>query len=407
MERVDIEKRWELGHRPALDGLRGLAILLVLVAHFGAPAKVCPGCSGNAGVTVFFTLSGFLITALLLEELAGTGAVSLRRFYVRRARRLGPALIACLLLALVLELTTMGRVSDGDLFVGALTYTSNLLMIDGHWGHPAFIGQMWSLAVEEQFYLVWPVIFLGLSRLPRRTAMILLGYAAMAGVVLRHFLYWHAASGMDRNWFGPDARSDALLIGCLLAFYLHGRPTRTVGRVWVAAGALLVASLLPWSINFDPERNSVLAPLLAALAGAMLVYGAVNRPTGKVLGAPVLRYVGARSYGLYLYHYPILAALHQIGRTPTPVTWLVAGSASFAVAELSWRYVESPFLSARRVVRGNAGGGEGGAVVGDLVKAPIEQEADRKRRTSSDTADSQPVARVEHGRDTAGVLDPL
>jgi peptidoglycan/LPS O-acetylase OafA/YrhL len=341
-------QQWRLGHRPGLDGLRGIAILLVLIAHFGI-RDINPSGAGNSGVTVFFTLSGFLITALLLEEHSRTGRVSRGRFYLRRVRRLVPALLVCLVLAIALELTTLGRVIDWDLIRGALTYTSNFAMADGHFGDDGrtFIGQMWSLAIEEQFYLVWPFVLLVLVRLSRPKVMIVLAYAAMAGIVLRHLL-WNDGAGAIRIWMGTDTRSDALLIGCLLAFCLHGQEARTVSRWWGAGGGVLLLLLLPWRLSLDPETAAVGTPLLAALAAALMIYPAVNRAPGALLGSPVLRYLGSRSYGIYLYHAPILTAVHETVGTSMTTSWVAAGPVVLVVSELSWRFVEQPFLRSRR-----------------------------------------------------------
>lgn len=321
-------------------------MLLVIAAHFGI-SQVNSTSVGTTGVTVFFTLSGFLITALLLQERGDTGLVRRGAFYLRRVRRLVPGLLACVSLAVTLELVITGRIADRDMIAGSLTYTANFVMADGSFGQPTLLGHMWSLAIEEQFYLIWPFALMLLVRLPRRQAMIVLGYAAMAGVVLRH-LMWDGGAGKVRIWMGTDTRSDAILIGCLLAFALHGQVVKPAGRGWGIAGGLILASLMPWRLTSDAQSVAVTVPLIAALAGAALVYSCVTRDEHQVLGSTVLRYVGTRSYGLYLYHVPIVTALRLQGPDSMTAAWLIALPLTFLTAELSYRYVEQPFLRRRR-----------------------------------------------------------
>lgn len=360
---LDDMTTWRLGRRPALDGLRGVAVLLVIAAHFGI-RNVNSTSAGTTGVTVFFTLSGFLITALLLAE-NDHGGIRRGAFYMRRARRLVPGLLVCVALAVTLELAITGRIADGDMIGGSLTYTANFVMADGSWGDPTLLGHMWSLAIEEQFYLVWPLALLLPVRLPRRWAIVTLGYLALASVLLRH-LMWNDGAGKTRIWMGTDTRADAILIGCALAFALHGRTIRPASTWWAIGGGAALAMLLPWRLTADAETVAVTVPLVAALAAATLIYFGVTSERHTILESRALRYVGSRSYGLYLYHVPIVTALRFAGPDSMTAAWLIALPLTVATAELSWRYVEQPFMR-----RGSAQLGDRHGAVGRVHRAHV------------------------------------
>lgn len=335
-------EKWRLGHRPALDGLRGVAVLMVIAAHYGIP-RVNSTSAGTAGVTAFFTLSGFLITALLLQEHTARASINRRAFYRRRALRLAPALAVCVALAITLELATTGHITDWDMIVGSLTYTTDFVMIDGHWGANTFLGHTWSLAIEEQFYLLWPFALIFLTRLNKTKTIVVLTYASGIAIVLRH-LMWNDGAGKVRLWSGPDTRSDAILIGCLLAFTLHGTMARTTSRRWTIGGGILLATTIPWATNLNQENVAVITPLTAAVATAAIIYGIANQAPSPILGSAVLRWVGTRSYGLYLYHVPIGLAVSHWTAGGMFTAWTIAAPLAFGAAELSWRYVEQPFL---------------------------------------------------------------
>lgn len=335
---------WHLGHRPALDGIRGIAMLMVLANHLHVPI-IAPG---SVGVLVFFVLSGFLITTLLLEERTRNGAFSLPAFYMRRIRRLVPALIVCVAVAVAVQLTLFHAMHDWELVLGTLGYVSNFLMMDGQFYAHTSLGHTWSLAIEEQYYLTWPLVLMATARFSKQRMVTALS-VVIVGVLLWRWTLWLTGASGARIYFGPDTRADALLVGCLLAFVMHGSVTR--GRVsnllvFDACLALFVVSTLPFKILF-PDVSTVLAPSIAAGAAGMLIYAAVNG-RARWLEWPPLVYMGKRSYGLYLYQGPVLTVInYHFGVNAELARWLLAGPAIWLLAELSWRFVEQPFLRSK------------------------------------------------------------
>jgi peptidoglycan/LPS O-acetylase OafA/YrhL/Tfp pilus assembly protein PilF len=300
----------ELPYRPALDGFRGVAILLVVLYH----VRLAPG--GSLGVDMFFVLSGLLITSILLKEWERTGSIHLGRFYLRRFLRLGPALIA--FVASTYVVTHFVRPSLASVLLdrwalAALFYVTNLVIAFGREYPLGAVSIHWSLALEEQFYLLWPLCFRFLLRrgVPRRRiAWWLLGGSALLAV-------WRAVlvrrgSGDPSLWlrvyFAPDTRADPLLLGCALALLLvepRPRLPAWAAPAGAAAGvltlAVLAATVQP--ITFYPYLFSI-----TALASAAVLYAAWNRSLwARVLELPPLVWVGRLSYSLYLWHSAALA----------------------------------------------------------------------------------------------------
>lgn len=302
---------------PELDGLRGVAILLVVVGHGGS---VGMDFGGPVGVTVFFVLSGYLITRLLSHELTATGQIDLRAFWCRRALRILPAMV----LPAVLAASVIGMYAGwgAALWRVAALPVSNYVAASG--GEMFALGHTWSLAVEEQFYVLWPLVFAGWHRLARVRLVVL---AAVLLVGLRVALV-----GIGRNdwgYFALDGNAGALMVGCLLA--LTGWQARPwVG--WVGLVGVLSLSVTAW-------RDSVGAsfvPTLAVGCGALLLCGAQGVP---VLRSTLLAAVGRVSYGWYLWHFPVVWLFPA-----DPLARWVGIGASLAVAVASWRWLERPLL---------------------------------------------------------------
>jgi peptidoglycan/LPS O-acetylase OafA/YrhL len=364
---------WRLGHRPALDVLRGVAVLMVIVGHMGVP--YLPPPSGN-GVVIFFVLSGFLITSLLLEERQRTGRYSLPAFYARRARRLLPAMLVCVACAVGVDLAVFGSVPDWNLVAGTLGYVANFVMMSGGWFPHTSLGHTWSLAIEEQFYILWPLLLGGLVLLRLRPARLVLAASLGAIIAWKALLFYGMGAGRDRLYFGTDVRFEPLLLGCLLAFLMHQTRVRAVSRNWEVYGWLLlvVACASTWSGR--PGMQLAWVPTIVAASAGLLVYAAANDGARWMDWGP-LAYLGKRSYALYLFQGPVFTVLRDQPWVPRPVYWIAVVPVLLVLAELSWRFVERPVLVRGRrsadLVHGEAAGRGVGRpvaatvlVVGDL-----------------------------------------
>lgn len=320
-----------LTYEPALDGLRGVAVLSVLTFH--AYPGVAPG--GWAGVDVFFVLSGYLITRLLSQELEATGTVNLLGFYLRRARRLMPVFLAMLAILLPLILTFHHQRADWTrAWVIAAAYLMNWSRAFG-WGPDGGFGHTWSLAEEEQFYLLWPLLFIFIWR--RRPLIWIVGLI-VASVCWRIFLVIQGAPFV-RIYNGFDTHSSPLLIGCALGIlqFLPSQ-TRSLSRtwfVWVLAFAMVVVALPITSVGAETigiSAISGIAVMLIALSG--------NGPLHYVLSAAPLRFTGKISYALYLWHYPLLVLMLPKWNWMNPIIPLAL---AYGIATISYFTIEAYF----------------------------------------------------------------
>jgi peptidoglycan/LPS O-acetylase OafA/YrhL len=375
-----------LPYMPGLDGLRALAVIAVLLYHAGI--SWLPG--GFLGVEVFFVLSGYLITALLLAEWRTKGSVDVKAFWMRRARRLLPALylliVATLAYAVVfLPGEVAGLRNDA---LAAFGYVTNWYLVLGHEsyfeavGRPSLLKHLWSLAVEEQFYLVWPLVFwLGVSFgatrwRTRRVLMVALGGAAIS-VALMAALFVPGADP-SRLYYGTDTRAAGLLIGAALAIVWTPelRQTRSRGRScptvrgfkrdraqgrfqrrwrWTvptlldalglaALGTLIFLCLRLGEFDAPLYRGGLAAVSLATAALIMAISYPQTRLGSALLGHRPLRWIGERSYGIYLWHWPVYMVTRPQLDVPFDGMPLLALRlvATVLLADLSYRYVEMP-----------------------------------------------------------------
>ena len=349
-------------HLPGLDGVRAIAVIGVLLFH--ADDTWLSG--GFLGVDVFFTLSGYLITSLLLAELAVSGGVNFKRFYIRRARRLLPALLATLavtaVLALIFAQDAAERVRQDA--IAAFFYVTNWWYIFrgtsyfDETGRPPLLQHLWSLAVEEQFYFIWPLLMYGLWRLWKVRGV---RWGAILGALVSTVVMAAVAVSQDipqttdtsRIYFGSDTHCMTLLVGAALAtVWIPGNVSRALtarGRQVVSsAGLASLIALLAILFFVTPDsaflyRGGFL--ILGIVCACVIAAAAINDTWfSDAMGRQPLKYIGERSYGLYLWHWPIFMILRpgiDVDATGWPVQ-LARFLLTFAVAEISYRFLEMP-----------------------------------------------------------------
>ena len=378
---------------PGLDGLRALAVMAVIIYH--ANSSWLPG--GYLGVEVFFVISGYLITLLLVAESERTGAIELRQFWARRARRLLPALFTMLVLLIFwtafFERDALGKLR-GDVVAGVV-YGSNWFQVWTGAGYTAVndfapLRHLWSLAVEEQFYLLWPLVMLfvlrrGRDRLPR-VAMWFAGTAVAIGVAMAALMptsrigqdcastpgaYWEIGSRciskVDALYLSTPTRAMGLLLGAALAlvwrpYALLRGPMKHKGPTLdpVAIIGVGIVALLTWKVHIVHmlgEKGLHADPwlfrggLFLVGIGTLMAIAAVAHKkafAGRVLGNPVLRVIGERSYGLYLFHWPVFQCLrHETGIALKLHEFVGAMIVTVAITEVSYRYIELPIRERR------------------------------------------------------------
>jgi peptidoglycan/LPS O-acetylase OafA/YrhL len=343
-----------LGYRPELDGLRGIAIILVLCLHAFFWPK-----GAFVGVDMFFALSGFLITTLLLEEWQVHGSISLRHFYLRRYYRLFPGLVVLIgIYVLVVVLFAHADVAMRLRGAGfGLAYVANWVQALQKPYPGTEIGHLWTLAIEEQFYIVWPTILIlmlkrGLGL--KGTKWALLGMI-VAIVAWRNVLILHGADPR-RIFFGTDTRFDQLLVGCLAGTLYVGR-RREHGSRWLMVAGVGAGLFLLWRIfQRDPWGFWSLRITLTLIAAAttVVIYSCVTGSFAllrRALSAKWLVFVGVISYSLYLWHVPVYVLLRQVAHLQHWQLTAAEFALSFAAACASFYLVERPFLKRRKAHR--------------------------------------------------------
>lgn len=307
-----------LGYRPGLDGIRAMAILAVFAYHSGTFLR-----GAFIGVDIFFALSGFLITTLLLQEWAGTDAIAIGDFYRRRAARLLPALFVTIAGVGVIYVIYPRLQLNVDLgfpaaSLAAMFYASNWFIAFGHGAIPlGLLDHTWSLAIEEQFYLIWPPLLLLCLRRTwsLRRLLVLAATLACASAILR-VLLWNTHRG-GNIYFRSDTRADGLLLGCALAAAYSMSQGRKLLRRYLGrweVGVAAAAALLIFAVKFTPGDRFVYNAGLAGVnvCSAVLVAHVVCSERSlltKLLSIRPVVWIGARSYGMYLFHIPIFGVI--------------------------------------------------------------------------------------------------
>lgn len=343
-------------HRRDIEGLRALAVIAVIAYHAGVPLTG----GGFVGVDVFLVISGFLITSLLLTEWDGSGRISLTRFYARRARRLLPisaAVLAATGLASVIWLEPTRLDELGVDILAASGFAVNLVLAGRGTDYlaaelaPSAIQHYWSLAVEEQFYVLWPALILIALRLGRRKAV-----GAVVALTAASALASALLTGPHPTWsyFGLHTRAWELGLGALLAVTLtatrRAPENLRAGLGWIGLVAIGIAIATFDRVEHFPGTWAALPVIGAAL---VLISGDDNpRGVARLLRLSPLQWAGSRSYSLYLWHWPALViGAAAIGREPGPLATVALVATSIALAEIGFRLIENPIRRSPRLAR--------------------------------------------------------
>lgn len=344
-------------YRKEIDGLRAVAVVPVVLYHGGF--GVLPG--GFLGVDVFFVISGYLITSIILGDLAA-GRFSLGRFYERRVRRIFPALflvMACCIPAAWYALAPNDLEDFSKSVVAVTLFSSNILFWrqSGYFDTAAELKPLlhtWSLAVEEQYYVVFPLLLAALRRFGRTALLAMLTALALPSLALA---IWLSPLHPDMSFYLLPTRAWELLLGAIAASYVHHRGRLPDGRSPLAHVASVVglagiaASMLALDANMPTPGVSTLAPTVGA--GLVILFASAGNPVARLLSTPLAVGIGLISYSVYLWHQPLFVfARHLSMEEPGMLLYLGLTIATFLLAYLSWAYVERPFRERGRLTRG-------------------------------------------------------
>jgi peptidoglycan/LPS O-acetylase OafA/YrhL len=353
-----VSERSNWGYRPALDGVRAIAVYLVVLFHAG----VGMASGGFVGVDLFFVLSGFLVTNILLAEMDTTGRIRLSRFYARRIRRLLPAAIVLIVATAFMYLLVAPVTERIDLVRdarSALLYVANWNFIDQAQDYFATDAaespyvHFWSLSIEEQFFAVFPLVLIGLNKLRARTGphTVAIGLGVLFAASLASQLYW-AGTSTVHAYYGTDARLYQMLAGALLAV-LGQKLLSADGPAWMgqALPVVGIASLLLVGsdvLDLSPSTRGIVATVCSLAVIAGLERGRTSA-TASVLSRPLPVYLGRISYGTYLWHWPLILVFGKVLEVGPWTMAVLATVASTAMAALSVQVVEMPIRQSKQL----------------------------------------------------------
>lgn len=343
-----------------LDGIRAIAVIMVLAYHL----KLALFKSGFLGVTVFFVLSGYLITGILISEVEEEGTIDLKNFWLRRIRRLVPAVMS-----MAVVIIFVSAVVNRIIFTkGCKDFLASVLGFNNWWqifnkvsyfeaaGVPSPFTHCWSLAIETQFYLIYPLILLGIYKLAKsrgegraKRGLLFAGVTlllALISVILMIVLF-DPQQDASRVYYGTDTRAFSLLFGALLAILWEYRmvPRRFSASVNMVLGSVSFVVLLVMTIAINGSSNFWYrgGQLVGTILTVLVIYTVSGRKTwlSRFLSHPVLKWIGDRSYSIYLWHYPIILLISKGIKASWWIT-LIELVLSVALAELSYRFIETP-----------------------------------------------------------------
>ncbi len=336
------QETFHLGYRPALDGIRGFAVLWVIGFHNNLPL----GRDGLFGVDMFFALSGFLITVLLVEEWQRDGSIRLKNFYIRRIMRLFPALF--------LLLVTLIALAPRSYIVSTLFYFTNWMKAFHLQPDSLYLDHAWSLSVEEQYYLIWPVVLFTMLRIkiPKKFIVIITLTLGLSSALAR-VLVWNSTNDWFRVYMGTDLHADGLLLGSAFGLVTAFRflPNYVKLKRVLALITLITLLLAAWLL-IEKQLTQEFIPLYGNLGvsiGTIIIISRlVNYPSpiiAKIFSFGPLVKIGVISYGLYLWHAPVAVLIDQAGLPWSPILLTATKvAAAFVAAGLSYWLVEKPIL---------------------------------------------------------------
>lgn len=343
-----------------LDGIRAIAVIMVLAYHL----KLALFKSGFLGVTVFFVLSGYLITGILISEVEEEGAIDLKNFWLRRIRRLVPAVMS-MAVVIIFVSTVVNRVIFTK---GCKDFLASVLGFNNWWqifnkvsyfeaaGVPSPFTHCWSLAIETQFYLIYPLILLGIYKLAKsrgegraKRGLLFAGVTLLLTLisVILMIVLFDPQQDASRVYYGTDTRAFSLLFGALLAILWDYRmvPRRLSASVNMVLGSVSFAVLLVMTIAINGSSNFWYrgGQFVGTILTVLVIYTVLGRKTwlSRFLSNPVLKWIGDRSYSIYLWHYPIILLISKGIKASWWIT-LIEIVLSVVLAELSYRFIETP-----------------------------------------------------------------
>lgn len=337
---------------PSLDGLRTLSILAVFIGHTNHILGLDVG--GGFGVTIFFFISGYLITTLLRQEYETWGKIALQKFYLRRIFKILPPMYFSILFGVTL--ITTGLITS-QMTVGGITaavlFSANYWRAAGHTGIPEPMFVLWSLAVEEHFYLLFPLLYIGLRKIvPKVRYQVAILVSVCIGVLLwRSYLHFHAGLGWQSINVRTDTRLDGLLWGCVLAIAFNPMmdPPRGPDYIWkwvaapIGVGCILVSSL-------GAEFESHIGYTLQSIGIGLVLVAVIRFPTFwafRPLNWHPIAWLGKRSYSFYLIHYYILWSVHTHVALNGPIQTTLAFVITVIASAIMYRHIEIPFAKMR------------------------------------------------------------
>jgi len=353
---MDVSKERKLSYVPELDGMRGFAILAVMCFHANVPFLM----GGFIGVDVFFVLSGFLITSLIINEYDATSKLNLKNFYMRRLLRLGPALLLLLLIFSLFSIIFLSK----DEAQSNLIDTIISLFYMSNWARalsihpPDYLGHTWSLSIEEQFYILWPLTLLVLLRIfnNRWTVAFVVFLFAMTAWLLRIYLIY-SGSSFERLYNGLDTRADSLMIGCVFGIILSSdllnNRIKNILSKWLSIlSPFSIFCLIFISVGMrwkNPQMYYWVFFAIEIFTAVLLLHLFINNNSliHKLLSMRWIVWVGSISYGLYLWHYPIYRILYSLSyRGIELITY--GAIVTFMISAFSFYMLEKPFLKIKK-----------------------------------------------------------